>query len=157
MKSKFIGIGFVLSLVMLMSAITATAQNPMKNISVTGTNITNATLDVTSFAVKNGGVVANGVLKGTVNGQQVTKNVSLPVTTGQHTCQILVLDLGPLNLDILGLQVALSPVHLEINAQPGSGNLLGNLLCDIAKLLDGNGNAFGRLAGLLNDLLKALG
>ena len=157
MRSKFIGIGFVLSLVMLLSAAAANAQNPMKNISVSGTNITNATLDITSFAVKKGGVVANGVLKGTVNGQQVTQNVTLPVTPGQHSCQILKLDLGPLNLDILGLQVALSAVHLEVNAQPGSGNLLGNLLCDIAHLLDGNGNAFGRLAGLLNDLLKALG
>jgi hypothetical protein len=32
-------------------------------------------------------------------------------------------------------------------------NLLGNLLCAVAKLLDGNGNAVGRLVKLLNDIL----
>lgn len=56
--------------------------------------------------------------------------------TGDDTCQILSLDLGPLNLDLLGLVVDLSDVQLDITAERGSGNLLGNLLCSVAELLD---------------------
>src|SRR3954447_26327922 len=52
----------------------------------------------------------------------------------QPTCPILILDLGPLHLDLLGLTVDLAPVHLNISAQSGAGNLLGNLLCAVANL-----------------------
>ena len=38
------------------------------------------------------------------------------------------LDLGPIHLDLLGLVVDLNDLHLDVAAQPGSGNLLGNLL-----------------------------
>jgi hypothetical protein len=47
--------------------------------------------------------------------------------------------LGPLNLDLLGLVVTLNQVNLVINAVPGAGNLLGNLLCAVAGLLNGGG------------------
>ena len=70
----------------------------------------------------------------------------------QATCAILHLDLGPLSLDVLGLQVNLSRIVLDITAQPGAGNLLGNLLCAVAGLLDNPGG----LAKLLNDILAAL-
>ena len=71
---------------------------------------------------------------------------------GAATCDILHLDLGPIALDILGLQVNLSRVVLDITAQSGAGNLLGNLLCAVAGLLD---NPTG-LAKLLNEILAAL-
>lgn len=158
-------IALTLALVMAVYAIaplsTASAQssNPLKNISVTDTagNLTNATLNITSFAVRRGQVVAMGTLTGTLNGKQINQAVTLPVTTGQHSCEILSLQLGPLDLNLLGLRVQLSQVNLDITAEPGSGNLLGNLLCEVAKLLDGNGRALGRLAKLLNDILGALG
>ena len=51
-------------------------------------------------------------------------------------CQILDLVLGPLDLDLLGLVVHLDTVHLNITAQRGPGNLLGNLLCAVAGLLN---------------------
>ena len=63
----------------------------------------------------------------------------------QQTCDILFLDLGPLNLDLLGLTIDLSQIVLDINAVSGPGNLLGNLLCGIVGLLD-------PLSGLLNFL-----
>lgn len=163
MRIKLIAVALSLALLSLFIVMpkSAAAQggNPMKNISVTDTagNLTNGTLDITRFAVQRGKVVAIGTLKGTVNGQQINEQVTLPVTTGEHSCQILKLDLGPLHLDLLGLVVDLSPIHLNITAQQGSGNLLGNLLCDVAKLLDGNGRALGRLANLLNQILGALG
>lgn len=80
--------------------------------------------------------------------------VTAPLTaTG--SCSILDLTLGPLHLDLLGLVVDLNQVHLQVTAQSGSGNLLGNLLCAVTHLLDGgaSGNA---LANLLNRILGLL-
>lgn len=74
------------------------------------------------------------------------------VTIAQLACPILHLDLGPLNLNLLGLNVDLSQVILDITAIPGAGNLLGNLLCAVTGLLD---NPSG-LTALLNDILGAL-
>ena len=68
------------------------------------------------------------------------------------SCPILHLDLGPLSLNLLGLQVNLSRVVLDITAVPGAGNLLGNLLCSVANLL----NNPGALAQLLNQILAIL-
>lgn len=76
------------------------------------------------------------------------------------TCQILNLNLGPLDLNLLGLQVHLNQVVLNIVAQSGAGQLLGNLLCDVAGLLDNGSPLSGllsELSGLLNQILGALG
>jgi hypothetical protein len=53
------------------------------------------------------------------------------------------------------LQVHLDQVVLDITAQSGPGNLLGNLLCAVTHLLDSNasGNA---LSNLLNQILGLL-
>jgi hypothetical protein len=74
----------------------------------------------------------------------------------QQECDILHLVLGPLDLDLLGLQVHLDRVVLDITAVPGAGNLLGNLLCAITGLLDGTGQ-LAQLVALLNQLLDLLG
>lgn len=160
------------SMLAVMPTSTAAAGNPLKGIpikgAITGGGTFEGTLDVTSFAVRRGQVVAIGTLKGTLNKQQsnqaavpqgngVNQQVTMPVSTGQHSCKILTLNLGPLHLNLLGLVVDLSPVNLDITAEQGSGNLLGNLLCDVAHLLDGNGRALGRLVNLLNQILAALG
>lgn len=78
------------------------------------------------------------------------------VETDAPVCEVLSLDLGPLHLDVLGLVIDLNEVQLDITAVPGAGNLLGNLVCAVAGLLDGNSPA-GGLAGLLNRLLRGLG
>jgi hypothetical protein len=75
---------------------------------------------------------------------------------GQASCQILFLDLGPIFLDVLGLQVDLSQITLDITAVPGAGNLLGNLLCAVAGLLDGGLNIGGLLDGLLRQINRLL-
>ena len=107
------------------------------------------------------GVEAVGNLTGKLTGQgpaqSVTQNdVAMPVNLAQTTasCQILDLVLGPLNLDLLGLQVSLDTVHLNVTAVPGAGNLLGNLLCSVAGLLDGTN--LGGLTDILNQILQAL-
>lgn len=78
-------------------------------------------------------------------------------------CPILHLELGPLDLDLLGLRVQLNQVVLDVTAVPGPGNLLGNLLCAVAGLLDGVdlggvlGNLLQRLLDALIRLLEGLG
>ena len=75
------------------------------------------------------------------------------------TCAILHLELGPLNLNLLGLEVNLDdcadgPVVVDITGERGAGNLLGNLLCG---LLGGGGLNLGdTLQDLLDGLLGRL-
>jgi hypothetical protein len=110
-------------------------------------------LTVTGFQLVNG--VLNVV--GTVTGGGVTVPFQAPLqATG--TCHILDLTLGPLHLDLLGLVVDLNQVHLTITAQQGPGNLLGNLLCAVANLLNGNAapTALQQLVNQLNLILARL-
>jgi len=125
--------------------------------SVAGGGTFTGTLNLTKFANVNGTVNAVGTLTGVLTnaaGQTTTvlQNFSVPLAAVTGTCNILHLDLGPLHLDILGLVVDLSRVVLDITAQSGAGNLLGNLLCGVANLLN---NPSG-LASLLNQILAAL-
>jgi hypothetical protein len=71
------------------------------------------------------------------------------------SCNILNLVLGPLDLNLLGLKVHLNRVVLDIVAVTGAGNLLGNLLCAVAGLLDGTG-VLTQIAGLLQQILQLL-
>ena len=76
------------------------------------------------------------------------------------TCDILFLELGPLDLDLLGLVVHLDKIVLDIDAESGPGNLLGNLLCQVVGLLDQGGplnNLLNQLINLLNQILGQLG
>ncbi len=61
----------------------------------------------------------------------------MPTTAALGSCDVLNLVLGPLDLNLLGLEVHLNSVVLDIIAVTGAGNLLGNLLCAVAGLLDG--------------------
>ena len=76
------------------------------------------------------------------------------VTPSQVGCEILDLVLGPLDLNLLGLEIHLDVVHLNITAVPGAGNLLGNLLCAVAGLLDAP--QLGNLGAVLTNLLNAI-
>ena len=118
------------------------------------------TFNITSFQVVNGALQAVGTFTGTVAGVPTTTPGTSQVGTAQSTgsCRILDLVLGPLHLDLLGLVVDLNQVHLTITAQRGPGNLLGNLLCALAGLLDntGSGNALNQIVNLLNQILARL-
>jgi hypothetical protein len=155
---------------MLLSAGTASAAPPAVNINdipISGT-LSNGgefvgTFDLNRFAVQDGTLVAVGELSGTLTdaagvviGTVTDLLVRIPVTQASGTCQILHLELGPLDLDLLGLVVHLDRVVLDITAESGPGNLLGNLLCGIAGLLDGDA-ALSAIARLLNQLLGILG
>lgn len=115
------------------------------------------TYQIQKFVVQQGQVYASGILTGTVTTAtgvvtSVVQTVTLPVTVGQASCQILHLDIGPISVNLLGLQINLSEIVLDITAQGGSGNLLGNLLCAVANAL----NNPNQLVNLLNQILAAL-
>lgn len=115
------------------------------------------TLTIDRFVTSRGALQAVGTLTGDLAGGTAVP-VAVPVAIAQSngTCQILNLVLGPLHLDLLGLVIDLNQVVLTITAEQGPGNLLGNLLCAIAGLLDNPAAPAGGLAGLLNRLLGAL-
>jgi hypothetical protein len=123
----------------------------------------NGVFTITSFSLNSAGqIVANGTFTGTavVGGiaQTVTDIAASAPVQATGTCRILDLTLGPLHLDLLGLVVDLNQVHLTITAQQGPGNLLGNLLCAVANLLNGNTSptALQQIVNLLNQILARL-
>jgi hypothetical protein len=116
------------------------------------------TFNIQQFSVINGVVNAIGTLTASIpsaggSSTLVLNNVAIPLaSTPTASCPVLSLTLGPLHLDLLGLVIDLNQIILDITAVPGAGNLLGNLLCDVANLLN---NPSG-LANLLNQILGAL-
>lgn len=100
-----------------------------------------------------------------VLGQVVNSGVVTSHQAGaQHTqgiCDILNLEVeNGIQLNLLGLNITTSPICLDVYAQRGSGNLLGNLLCSVVNLLNnpGNhGNAVNALLKNVNRLLDGLG
>jgi hypothetical protein len=105
------------------------------------------TLSIRRFVSRAGKVWAVGGLDGKLAGRAVHRTVRVPATlasTAQTSqivptpgaCQILSLVLGPLDLNLLGLRVRTNEIDLLIEAVPGAGNLLGNLLCGITGILD---------------------
>jgi len=85
--------------------------------------------------------------------------------TGLGHCDILNLSLGPVDLNLLGLEVQLNncdnppgPVTVDVFAVPGPGNLLGNLLCGLSGLLDNGANtaAIARSLNRIADEIEAI-
>jgi hypothetical protein len=153
-------------------------------ISGTATDASGAVHNVTGsfnlqrFASQDGKIVGIGTLMATVTdtGTGAVRTIavggvtvpveasSLPaagageIVAQQVACNILHLVLGPLDLNLLGLRVQLNQVVLDITAEPGPGNLLGNLLCAIAGLLNpGASGPLQQIVNLLNQILQILG
>lgn len=172
MKVRLTSFALALALLgtLLMLPRSAVAQtNPFVDIPATGTipsirrGAFEGTLDITRFTVQNGQLVALGNLSGTLTntggqviGEVTNVAVAIPVTSITGTCDILHLELGPLDLNLLGLVVHLDKIVLDIDAQSGPGNLLGNLLCGIANLLN-SGGSLQSIARLLNQILAIFG
>jgi hypothetical protein len=159
--SGLLAIGFVMP---VPAAAAPPARNGLLNdIAVTGTtsagNAFSGLLDITDVSLSGDDLLFDGTLTNTATGA-VTNFTDVVGTLAQGAtqavCDILFLDLGPISLNLLGLTVDLSRITLDINAVPGPGNLLGNLLCGIAGLLDG-GLLGGGLLRLLDRLLDRIG
>jgi hypothetical protein len=149
-------------------AAVAAAQPAQTTLPVTGQVTNTATGATSAFAgqisdlstrVVNGVLTLSGTITGTglpAGGTDFTTTIN-QVTAPGAACDILNLDLGPLDLNLLGLRIQLNQVQLDITAVPGAGNLLGNLLCAVAGLLDNTGSPLGGISALLNRLLTGLG
>ncbi len=124
---------------------------------------------VTQFVTRAGKSYAVGVLTGHIGRRSIgSRTIALPAALvpasssppgspakpGHATalCPILHLDLGPLNLNLLGLNVHLNQVVLDITATSGPGNLL----CSIANLLNPGTLPISQVTGLLNILQQLL-
>ncbi|HET6966214.1 MAG TPA: hypothetical protein VFH58_15670 [Acidimicrobiales bacterium] len=117
-------------------------------------------MQITSFQMVGGVLTALGNVTSPVplQGGATSVPFSAPLID-PASCHILNLTLGPLDLNLLGLVVHLDTVHLTVDAQPGPGNLLGNLLCSVTHLLDntgGLGNAITNLLNTINGILAGL-
>lgn len=121
------------------------------------------TFKLQRFTVVDGQIAAVGTLTGTLTDSvgtvlgSIVRTITMLLDSAatQASCEILHLELGPLDLNLLGLEVHLNRIVLDITAVPGAGNLLGNLLCSIANLLNGGG-ALNAIVDLLNQILRAL-
>jgi hypothetical protein len=101
---------------------------------------------------------------GQVTAPSALAGVGSSAAAAPGTVDILNLSLGPVDLNLLGLQVSLDdceggPVTVDITAEPGPGNLLGNLLGGLARLLDNGAsnvavaNSLGRVSGAIRSLV----
>ena len=136
------------------------------------------TYAIDRFISKGGKLYSVGTVKGKLGSRKVTKeNVRLPATVANasapakasqvpplplpplpagNACSILSLDLGPINLNLLGLVVRTNQIQLRIDAVQGPGNLLGNLLCGITGILNPSGALANTPLGQLTQILNAL-
>lgn len=130
---------------------------------LTGVKITSVKSTTTGHLLASGIAFVNtpgGTLVGTFNNAPLTATTSAPAssatTAAATTCPILNLTVGPINLNLLGLVVRTNTIHLSITAVEAPGNLLGNLLCAVANLLNQVPPPLNQIVTLLNEILAQL-
>ncbi|HEY0517401.1 MAG TPA: hypothetical protein VGD00_09795 [Solirubrobacteraceae bacterium] len=107
---------------------TATAQTPQGHLAVS--------VKVKRFYATAAGTRASGTATATLtpigqHPQTISKKVTLAATKS-GSCTILTLNLEELNLNLLGLNVHLEKVVLNVTGQP-HGGVLGSLFCSLAR------------------------
>jgi len=131
------------------------------------------TLSIERFAVRGDKIVAVGMVTGRVldksgnaRGTAVVGQVEVPVQVGsapsaaassrmavaQASCDVLHLDLGAINLNLLGVQFVTTPITLDLTATSDAGGVLGQLICTALETV---GNVVD-LVGVLNSILSLL-
>ena len=109
------------------------------------------------FTADSGVVAAVGVVSGTVGSAAgpvatIMKTITLPVTIGETSCHLLRLEIGPVSIDVLDLQVDLNQIVLRIDAPAEPATLLRSLLGTVAGCIDNP----DEVAELLNEILEIL-
>jgi len=114
-------------------------------------------INITSVAPQIVNGVTQLVAQGTIAGQAFSAPITLSTSPSSTSdCPILNLHLAPINLNLLGLQVKTSEICLAVDASPGQGQLLGNLLCGLSHALDGGSTLGGALGTLSSTDLSTL-
>jgi hypothetical protein len=104
-------------------------------------------IDVTEVRVVDGQLEAVVELAGQATDVvPLTATTQAPLVAGE--CPLLNLELGPINLNLLGLHVDTSEICLDVTSTDDTG-LLGGLLCD----LSGGGLDLGGILGELDDIV----
>lgn len=130
------------------------------------------TFTLTQFVARGHQLLAEGELAGTFTNpsghtQEISRTVHLPVTVvtqeasagairAQASCEVLFLQIGPIELRLLGLNLNIDQITIDLTAVP-AGGLLGQLLCALAGGVDLDLGDLLNLAALLNALLGLLG
>jgi hypothetical protein len=140
------------------------------------------TYTIEKFVSSGGKLYSVGTLKGKAGSKKINKsNVRVPATAANsaaagssqahssqvpplplpplpagNACSILSLNLGPINLNVLGLVIRTNEIQLRIDAVQGPGNLLGNLLCSLSDLLNNSGNTGHAQLVLVRNILRVL-
>lgn len=102
-----------------------------------------------------------GTMVGTFNNAPLAVSTTAPAqgttVAAATTCPILHLTIGPIHLNLLGLVVNVpNPIVVNITAVEAPGNLLGNLLCAVANLLNQVPPPLSQIVTLLNQILTQL-
>jgi hypothetical protein len=119
-------------------------------------NFTVVPIAITSVTVQDGQLFANGL----IGSNPFRAPLLVSSQPSGRACPILNLQLGPIDLTLLGLRVETSQICLDVTARAGGG-LLGDLLCGVANLLQGGlslPEILGQLqaAGTLDRFLNGL-
>jgi len=128
-------------------------------------NVSHALAGGTGLGTILGGLTTTGELSTLTNGvtdllNGVLGRLTAPSAVTGTTGNILHLSLGPVDLNLLGLEVSLDncadgPVTVDVGAQPGPGQLLGNLLSGLTHLLDTPANQhaiFNKLSKIAHEI-----
>ena len=149
---------------------------PLVATSVTGAKFA-GTFTVNRFVAQGGAVFAEGIVTGTVSngsglavGSVLQGAVLLPVTGNWHpvaslpgddiilaqsTCGVLHLDLGAVNLNLLGVAFTTTPITIDLSGD--SSGPLGTLVCAVLGLVGTVANLVNLLNQILGTLTGALG
>jgi len=112
--------------------------------------------DISSFYAQGDQLYARFFVQTSSGGAAGPFSTPVVVQQQEESCLLLRLELGPLHIDLLGLIIDIpEQIVIEIRAEPGPGNLLGNLLCALANLLNNDASA-ATVARQLNKVLKVL-
>jgi hypothetical protein len=173
MKTRTALIAAALCAAVAAAPATAGAQEPAgltKVVPLTGKSKSgkqfNGRYAIDRFRASRGELFAVGTVRGRLSGRRVVeRRVRMPAALSEgpaaaqllppipNACEILNLVLGPIRLDLLGLVVRTNRINVRIDAVPGPGNLLGNLLCAITGLLDPQATSARQQAAALNAIL----
>ena len=104
------------------------------------------------FAARDGSLLADGTLQGTLGGAELVEEVTIPVTEIGSSCPELRLALGPAEVELSGAPTRLQPALLTVEGGPG---VLGNLVCAVTHLRD-SGTGLWLVPDLLNQILARL-
>jgi hypothetical protein len=120
------------------------------------------TLTVDGFIVDGGVIKAEGSLDATITdaagtevGSVTDLEVLLPLTsTTGTTSEVLLLTLGPVEVDVDGTVVTLAAITLEVDAEASSHRAFGRLLALVDRTLKREGASNRQISRLLNVILR---